>query len=1237
MNYGDLIQFDPIETVVQLREADRVDSARRLVETFVISDRMSEQLIDVVFPQLQFETPADNKGLMVIGNYGTGKSHLQAVISAIAEHGDLAGLVTHPKVAGKAAPIAGRFVVIRAEINSSMPLRQFVMETLQDQLAEQDVDFEVPPEEAIKNHKDVFADMMAAFTNRFPDQGLLFVLDELLDYLRANNEQELMRNLNFLRAVGEFCKGSRFRFIAGVQESLFDNPRFQFAADSLRRVKDRFEQMRIAREDVAHVVAERLLKKDARQQALVREHLTPFAPLYGAMNERMDEFVRLFPVHPAYLDTFERVYVAEKREVLKTLSAAIRRLLAEAVPTDEPGLIAYDAYWQNLKDNPSFRSIPEIRDVIEKADVLEARIQQAFTRPSYRPAALRIIHALAVHRLTTSDIFAPIGVTVEELRDDLCLILPVPERAADFLKTTVETVLGEILKTVSGQFLSFNRENGQYYLDLKKDIDFDSLIARRADTLSDAQLDRYYFDGLRRVVLEDPEAPAHVAGYRIWEHELEWRERQTGRSGYLFFGAPNERSTAQPPRDFYLYFIQPFEPPYFKDERKADEVFFRLTQRDEDFDRALRLYAGAREQALTASGGNKKTYDDKAVEHLRTLQRWLEEKLTTAFEVTYQGKPQLLGLLLQSLFARTPARGGVRDYLDVAAAVSLSVHFHDTAPDYPVFSTSITRANRAQAAQDGLRWIAGGVKSQLGTAMLDALEMLDGDQLRPRKSRYAKSIIQQLGTKGEGQVLNRSELVQEQAGVEYWTRFRLEPELLAVVLAGLVHSGDLVLGITGKKIDAGAIDQFAKLPIGDLAQFKQVERPRDLPLGALQELCDLLGVPKGLIVNSAKRDEAVTQIQGKVAEWVNKAVVAQAHLADLALWGKPILSEPEQTEWRQRLGELKRFLESLQSFNTAGKLKSFPHDATVIQAQQSGLACVREVEELLQLVAQVGPATAYLGKAEAVLEAGHPWIDRMRERRGELMAKITSPKHRADPSFQRTLGQTLAQLKTAYQDIYLDRHARLRLGATDDQRKARLGQDPRLKQLQQIATVEMMPAQQLKDYQNSLFGLKTCFSLTKQELDTDAVCPHCTFRPVEEPLSGTTAGDRISQLDTALDDLVRSWTKTLLANLQDPTVANNIELASSPEGRAAVQAFLASGQLADPLGPAFVKALQEILSGLERVVLTEPRLLSALTDGGAPCTVAEIKQRFEGFVAELTKGKDVARVRFVIEKDPSKT
>ena len=52
-------------------------------------------------------------------------------------------------------------------------------------------------------------------------------------------------------------------------------------------------------------------------------------------------------------------------------------------------------------------------------------MQQAFTRPAYKPLALRIIHALSVHRLTTGgDIHVPIGPTAGELRDSLCLYQP---------------------------------------------------------------------------------------------------------------------------------------------------------------------------------------------------------------------------------------------------------------------------------------------------------------------------------------------------------------------------------------------------------------------------------------------------------------------------------------------------------------------------------------------------------------------------------------------------------------------------------------------------------------------------------------------------------------------------------------------------------------------------------------------------------------------------------------------
>ncbi len=316
-------------------------------------------------------------------------------------------------------------------------------------------------------------------------------------------------------------------------------------------------------------------------------------------------------------------------------------------------------------------------------------------------------------------------------------MLPVPERSASFLKTMVETVLKEIVRTVSGQFIGLNPENGQYYLDLKKDIDFDSLIEKKAESLDGDQLDRYYFDALRRVVLEDPEAPPYVSGYRIWEHELEWRERKAGRSGYLFFGAPNERSTAQPPRDFYLYFLQPFDAPQLQG-RAADR---RGLLPPAPSRRGLRCRASALCRRAGAGGysvwGQQKIYEDKATEHLRTLTAWLREQMPVAYEVVYQGRSKTLAEVIQGRIAGGPGRAAVRDLVNTAGSVCLAPHFADQSPDYPTFSTPITRQNRAQAAQDALRWIGGGVRSRLGGAVLDALELLDGEQLQPRGSRYA--------------------------------------------------------------------------------------------------------------------------------------------------------------------------------------------------------------------------------------------------------------------------------------------------------------------------------------------------------------------------------------------------------------------------------------------------------------------------------------------------------------------
>jgi hypothetical protein len=857
MRYGDLIQFDPIETVVQLRDADEATAARQLVATYVISDEMAEKIAGVALPQLQIDRPADNKGLLIVGNYGTGKSHLMSVLSALAEHAELASALTYPVVAEAVVQIAGKFQVVRTELGSTtMDFREFICSQLEEALAGRGISYRFPPQDKIPNHKGAFEDMMAAFHQRYPDHGLLLVVDELLDYLRSRKDQELILDLNFLREVGEICKDLRFRFVAGVQEAIFDNPRFSFVADSIRRVKDRFEQVLIARRDVKFVVAERLLKKTAEQQVKIREHLTPFAKFYGTMNERMDEFVRLFPIHPSYIDTFEQIAAIEKREVLKTFSLAMRRLVDQEVSPNNPGVIAYDSYWQMLGENPSFRAVPDIKAVIDCSQVLESRIRQAFTRPAYKPMALRIIHALSIHRLTTGDIYAPIGATPDELRDGLCLYDPTVAELggdpADDLRSQVETVLREIHKTVSGQFISSNPDNRQYYLDLKKTDDYDSLIEKRAESLDDDELDRYYFEALKQAM--ECSDQTLVTGSKIWRHELEWRERKAARLGYLFFGSPNERSTAHPPRDFYLYFLQLYDPPPYKDEKKADEVFFRLTGADEPFRQTLHKYAAALQLASTASGQAKATYVAKAAGanppgYLQQLVKWLQEHMSSAFTVTYQGKTKPLPEVIKGkLSAATGARANVRDVVNTVGSVCLASHFEDQAKEYPTFSVLVTSANRGQAAQDALRWMKGVTKTQQATAVLDALELLDGGRLDPSRSRYANHILGLLKKKGQGQVLNRTELIYDVLGVEYLApeKYRLEPEWVVVLLAALVYSGDIVLAIRGEKFDAGNLDTLVSTSLEDLVNFKHLERPKEWNLPALRQLFEALDLTPGL-------------------------------------------------------------------------------------------------------------------------------------------------------------------------------------------------------------------------------------------------------------------------------------------------------------------------------------------------------------------------------------------------------
>lgn len=1241
MQYGDLIQFEPIESVIQLLDANRPDEAKKLVSTYVISDDMAERIAMQMIPQLSFDEAVDHKGVLVVGNYGTGKSHLMSVLSLVAEDADYVSMIRHPKVADAASAIAGKFKVHRIEISSQMSLRDIITQQLEVFLDKQGVSFAFPAANKVINNKAAFEEMMAAFAEVHPNHGVLLVVDEFLEYLRSRKDHDLVLDLSFLREIGEVAKHLRFRFVAGVQEAIFDSSRFQHVADSLRRVKDRFTQILLARQDVSFVVAERLLKKTTDQQDKIRSYLTPFAKFYGSMNERMDEYVRLFPVHPDYIGTFERLVFTEKRGALVTLRDQIQAILKDQVPEDRPGLIGYDKFWETVTSNSVLRADPNIGPVLKVSEVLSERVSKAFTRPAYKPMALRIIDGLSVHRLTTGgDIYVPVGPTAEELRDTLCLFQPGiedmgGEPEADLL-SLVQTVLRETLKTVNGQFISKAADTEQYYLDLKKDVDYDAQIEKRAEALSDDALDRAYYSAIRQL-MERTDDTAYVTGHQIWQYQIEWQERRVERSGYLFFGAPNDRPTAQPERDFYIYFIQPFEPPRFRDDTKGDEVFFRLKGLDEAIKRHLSFYAAAQELASTASGGAKTVYLDKAKDALRDMSKWLQEKQMAAYEVTYQGKSKTLQEWTKGVSLRDKARLGpderinFRDVVNVIAGLALNNQFAEVAPEYPIFSALVTEANRKQLIGNALRALAGGNRTKDAVVILDGLEMLDGDRIDPTQSRYAQEVLARLKSKGHGQVLNRSELVNGEAEVEYFApiKFRLEPDLLVAVLGGLVYAGDIVLAVTGDKIDSGKITLLAERPLDELRQFKHVEAPKEINVAVLRSLFEMLGLPPGLAQQATQgSDEPVKLLQEEVGKLTRRVLSAATDMPGrLSFWGQSLLRDEEIRDWRTKLDALKEFSESLAPYNTVGKLKNLRVGSDDISSQNKNLEVLQAVEGMLELVAELGTTASYLSQAEMVLTADHAWVVQAQEARKKVLEKLSGDRTSQHAAEYR---QTLAKLKKDYISAYVGQHSKARLGGTEENTKSALRKDPRLIAVRALAGISLMPTSQLTTFEEKLDKLKSCASLLESDLSASPACPHCGFRPANEQGDLLPAASVLKQLDDELDRLIDGWRQTLLDNLDDPIIQENFDLLK-PAARGIVNGFISSKALPDPVTPDFVAAVQEALSGLEKINVSGEDIRQALLQGGSPATPEDLRKRFESFLNDRCKGKDTTKLRFVVE------
>lgn len=1228
MKYSELINFQPIESTIQLVEAGKQEEAQKLVETYVMSKKMAETLKLPMIEQLQMDEVVDNKGVLVVGNYGTGKSHLMSVISSVATNADNLKYLQNQEFANSMKSIAGKFEVLRIEIGGvTMSLRDILFGYIQDDFDARGIVYESPDFSAVKDNKKIIKDMMIAFSSKYQDKGYLIVVDEFLSYLTSRDERSIVLDLEFLRALGEMCSKSKLRVVFGVQEKIFDNPKFSFVSETLKKVSDRFTQVVITKESTSYVVSERILKKTPEQKAMIRKHLERFSNLYTGMSSKMDEFVELFPIHPSYIDVFNKVYLIENRHILKNISSAIKEIFDTDVPQNAPGIISFDDYWKAIKANGMLRSDPTISRVLTASGQLEEIINRAFPKPAYKSLALKIVNALSVHRLTTNGLDVHFGLSAENLKDDLCLFLQMPEQDADFLLSLVNTTMKDIMTTVSGQFIIFNEANNQYYIDVDKIVDYDEKIKQKASVLALSDLNRYFYDVVYKCL--EWETKEYITNFRIYEYDLNWDSHNIFREGYLFMGLPGERSTAQPERDFYIHIMPPYDTNHEIASHLEDEVYFYFKQTD-DFKELLSLYTASNSLADISEGKDKDAYINKATFLRKKLIKYLGENKNTCFEVEYKKHKQQLIAYLKGRYSKDQT---FKDTIDLVASICFDDYFNGKYIDFPVMQTKITRKNMADNARAAFDHFAGR-KTQQSMNMLKSFGVLDGEKIKPENSMYASYYIEMLKKLQNQEVINYSDIFDIRFMGSYRDKkFRIEYIFTPIIFLSLVYAGYAVLTLKdGTVISASSLEKVPKIGVLDLYEFKYVSKPAQMAMAELKQLFEVIGINPTLVDNPNERENGVEQLIKKAQELTNNAVLSERKLVDgFELWGENLANQQQVMLMSNACSAIKNeFSNYSAKFNTPAKLNNFNLTSEQIVELGKNITLVNLTPKYIAFKSACADTVSYVSNIE-YMDLGNVFKSDVENAKAEFRSL-------RDDIFDGLDGDSAAQkviaildkIKDCYIDKYFEEHKKKRLDITEAKRRGTLQESLTLANLRKLRSIEILSSAKLAELEQDMAGLKVCYELTPTTMKSNVICPHCRFSLEDK------AKNVLGQLDSIeirIDDLLSEWAKMLLDTISDPLVLSQKQFLNKEQAKT-IDEFISTSILPKKVDDFFVKSINSLLKGFEPVIIKTEDLMQKL-DELPPCDIDTFKTKINEIVSDYVKGKDVSKLRIVVKRKES--
>lgn len=1217
MKYKELLNFEPITEVVKFSRTSESDYQKTLVKTFVFSDTFKNHLIPLMISNLDFNFSGESFGLQVVGNYGTGKSHLMSLVSLIAEDESLIPFLKDEKPKKDLESIAGKFKVLRFELGNTESLWEVITFQIENYLISQGVNFSFEGH-GPKSYFDKIKLMMAEFEEKHPEKGFLIVIDEMLAYLKGRGTSDkLNQDLAVLQALGQACDKSKFKFIFGVQEMIYHSPEFQFAAKMLQQVNDRYKDIMITKEDVAFIVKNRLLKKDEHQKQKIRGHLDPYLSLFKDMHARTQVYIELFPVHPSYFENFEKIRIGKsQREILKTLSNQFTDMLEEDFPKDNPGLLTYDRYWEDIQKSQDLMAIPDIRKVKEISDTVKDKIDSYFTgvRAAKRTVAGRIVNACAI-KILQHDLQKQNGVNAEHLVDDLCLTDKLATDR-DFLIDIIDSAAQQIITATSGQYFDKNVENAEYHLRIEGGINFDQKIKDYAATMAESQKDEYFFKFLE--VNLPLNYDTYRTGFRIWEHSIEWKSHRTFRNGYIFFGSPNERSTTHPQQHFYMFFMPIFQ----KSDRNhgEDEVYFIFDGLSKEFKDAVTLYGAALALEVRADTSQKLIYRQKINELNKKARALFDQEYVQVTKVNYQGKDlPLSGYPL-------PGAGSTKEQIfSMVASIVLETWFENERPYYPKFTqlnSPITKDNLDRMVKQALIKVANPEQANRdGEGILTGLGCWIPGKLDYGSSPYARSLLKMLSDKGEGKVLNRDEIIEfvDKSDNLWLTKdYQIEAELQFVVMSALAALGEIEITLSsGKSINSTNLDDLRDIQKQDFYSFSHIKPPKGLNLAALKTM--FIGILGRDLSSQLKDPSTYTYLVNAASDWAKRTVTLLNNIqGGYTFRGIEIVDKENSLKYRTQLSAFSGFCDKLANYTTEAKIKNFPFSVDELNRILPAKTVVEKLEKKLSDLSHLNEDIAYLQQCKQYI------VDEIfKQEVNAALNQLPNVLEKNDETEILKYKKHLHQLKEQYAEGYLDLYLKHRISQKDHTQKIAILDSDEKAICDILKDADFLSLGQYFNWLEKINRLQVADSNVNKNLILTA--PYQDFNPMDFKSSEVL---NVKDLKSELGEILEQWTDTLKETLDDPMVKKKMNLLDDSAQKMLADFKSGTIGLAKDNVLRIRNAIMDLHKGLEKVELSLENMKGAFNK---PLTPDEAIEAFRDYIDQIAKGKERDKIRIILK------